>query len=993
VSNSKALKDAIAKIAYYGNVVSLDDFYLKAMQMQWVNSPYGDTGDPGVEIPADSFLFEVINDISDGGLFTNEIVGKIDEFMGGTGSIDFGAVNAAGDKIWTDEKIAQFELAAEMLNASFCIVCPDALPSDGASVRLTSITLNDMLKDQIGSAAVSPTAPTKVSPSLSIIQVLPAMLSFGSRNTGAVEVFMNMIPTLEWTRSVPYLDIELITPGPATSTKNGKEMIGDGISHLRFLKGVSEITGPDLIVAQGETIAVGAMNSDSVEQFSSAGMEIFTSPQTLVPQTEVYRSYDEVAAFDQGHATNPEGTIWPGQMGAARTAPVIDRMRPFMSLNSVNISIKPTRGMMSHKSAEIKLTLHDRSRLAEIGALVRPSAFGQTELLLEWGWSHPDAASNNGSDRNVYGQFINANRVKEKFGVYNSKYNFKDDGQVEVTLSCVTKGADSVNVTNVGLSPLATLKYQALEALIEAIRELRKKVMGPDMPDIAGMSTISNISPTNAGDMFLGEKFEEIQKFLNDARGATGDLAALKKTLMQAKATTSSLQTTVAGVIDKKVGIAKKTGDAFLKPRGESVGSTVRKHDTHPSYPKDGSSWCSFGRLAALFIGAPLMETKRFNEVQMIFYCFNDKASFMHDQSIASFPVDLAGNTGFVKLFAAWQAEKIQVSVASFMSFMNRYYLTNMASKAYGFNNIFTRDEDGKATVAKNVSVSQLSSKKDAVLKKAYGEDADVAFKLPRIRMATECVPHIKTTGDEETAAGSADTILRLHFYDNSAAKYAGLHDILTSIRSSEMGAVRNAANAVSATDGASDSNWAQVTSEYQAKMDKMGLLEKNKEGDYYSVVGGAPALKYFIRQAMPSILFGSQNCALQSLSMGSMHNSADTTIHMMRAQRESTSDSGTPGEQDRGLPIRMMPMQVSGQSMGCPLLSHGQQFFIDMGTGTSADNVYAVSGLDHSIEPGKFTTKFKLIPIDAFGKYESAISQVNKALGVISNAEAAEGE
>ena len=54
------------------------------------------------------------------------------------------------------------------------------------------------------------------------------------------------------------------------------------------------------------------------------------------------------------------------------------------------------------------------------------------------------------------------------------------------------------------------------------------------------------------------------------------------------------------------------------------------------------------------------------------------------------------------------------------------------------------------------------------------------------------------------------------------------------------------------------------------------------------------------------------------------------------------------------------------------------------MGTGTTVDNVYAVSGLDHSIEPGKFMTKFKLIPLDAFGKYESMLNQVEKAQAII---------
>ena len=669
---------------------------------------------------------------------------------------------------------------------------------------------------------------------------------------------------------------------------------------------------------------------------------------------------------------------------------MLDRMRPFMSMTGISISVKPTRGMMSHKSAEVKITLHDRSRLAEISELVKPSSFGNTELLIEWGWSHPDAPGNNGNKNNPFGMFINSLRVKEKFGVYNSKYNFKDDGQVEISLSCVTKGADSVNVTNVGLSPEATTKYEALEKLIEAIHELRRGIVGsaPDMPEIAGMSTISNISPTNSGDMFSGEKYEEIQAFIDSARNAEGDMGALRDALESAKDTTSQIQTTIAGVIDKKMAVAKKTGDPFLKPRGNSATDTTQKIEKHPSRPKDGSNWCSFGRLAALFIGAPLMESKRFNEVQLIFYTFNDKASFLFDQNIACFPVDLNGNTGFPKLFSAWQEDKVQVSVASFMSFMNRYYLTNMACKAYGFSNIFTRDEDGKAEVKSNVDVSELSTKKDDVLKTAYGEESDISFKLPRIRMVPECVPHRKPGSDSSDAFNTADTILRLHFYDNSAAKYAGLHDILASVRSSEMGAVRAGSNEVTTTEGATDSEWSAITTAFTEQMTSMDLLEQCPGTDYYRVKGGAPALKYYIKSNMPTITFGSQHCALTSLSMGSMHNSADTTIHMMRAQRESTSDSGTPGEQDRGLPIRMMPMQASGEVMGCPILNHGQQFFIDMGTGTTADNVYAVSGLDHTIEPGKFMTKFKLIPIDAFGKYESMLNQVDKALAVMATAE-----
>ena len=123
------------------------------------------------------------------------------------------------------------------------------------------------------------------------------------------------------------------------------------------------------------------------------------------------------------------------------------------------------------------------------------------------------------------------------------------------------------------------------------------------------------------------------------------------------------------------------------------------------------------------------------------------------------------------------------------------------------------------------------------------------------------------------------------------------------------------------------------------------------------------------------------------------MHNSADTTIHMIRAQRNSTSDNDAPGEQDRGLPLRMMPMKATLESMGCPVMHHGQQFFIDFGTGTTVDNVYAVMGVEHQMEPGKFTSRAEMIPIDAFGAYSSMVGQVDSALAIISAGQAQESE
>jgi hypothetical protein len=62
------------------------------------------------------------------------------------------------------------------------------------------------------------------------------------------------------------------------------------------------------------------------------------------------------------------------------------------------------------------------------------------------------------------------------------------------------------------------------------------------------------------------------------------------------------------------------------------------------------------------------------------------------------------------------------------------------------------------------------------------------------------------------------------------------------------------------------------------------------------------------------------------------------------------------------------------------------QQFFVDFGTGTSVDNVYYVTGLSHDIQAGKFETKIKMTPGEAYGKFKpikDALKQMSEKLKI----------
>ena len=70
------------------------------------------------------------------------------------------------------------------------------------------------------------------------------------------------------------------------------------------------------------------------------------------------------------------------------------------------------------------------------------------------------------------------------------------------------------------------------------------------------------------------------------------------------------------------------------------------------------------------------------------------------------------------------------------------------------------------------------------------------------------------------------------------------------------------------------------------------------------------------------------------------------------------------PGNQQPDSPqndMQIFPMNFGATIMGCPLIDYAQEFFIDLDTGTSLDNIYVVNGINHSISPGSFKTDLEL--------------------------------
>jgi hypothetical protein len=143
-------------------------------------------------------------------------------------------------------------------------------------------------------------------------------------------------------------------------------------------------------------------------------------------------------------------------------------------------------------------------------------------------------------------------------------------------------------------------------------------------------------------------------------------------------------------------------------------------------------------------------------------------------------------------------------------------------------------------------------------------------------------------------------------------------------------------------------------------------------------------AVRNFMSEALPVIRYGGSYGMVKSITVASLSDPQLATINILKAdevagQKESASKR-------KGLPMIVNPTEVTVEMLGCPLVNFGQSFYIDLGTNTSADNIYACVGISHKISPGDFTTSLKFVMnVGAYGIYNSSkrkIEITTKMLG-----------
>ena len=822
---------------------------------------------------------------------------------------------------------------------------------------------------------------------------------FGPMNRSAAElgVFLNHIKGTDISRCIPYFDLKIITPERVPIEGfYPEDHITKYPSLSRFFvddhQTGSSVSDKFRALAQYPTANTKA-DDDGVAINSIAGMESFTLPQSIVNATNTH-----IEGIDMSDASG-------------RAVPIMDRMRAFATVDSFSVKIEPQLQFMVFMTAQMSITLHDRSRLADMAPLIKPEVRGGTELLIEWGWS----CGNNQSMANPITAFLDGSRSRGVFNVSNSSYNFTDDGQVKIDLSLHSKGPTQMMSTSVS-EGWKNDKGESLEDLFTGVKLIAQEIavlkgqLGEGrskVPDILGSEILNTVSSTSTAASMSREDRVKITKKVEEAYKKSGEsrselLAEIKKLITKQY----QLDFTVSKAIQEK--ITKLSSKCKNWATTDPMNAHLRYKETHimetnnaaSKYRKKASyakpTFASFAEVVYRFVAAPLENTLEFDEVQCHFYTFNNKASYMANQPISAFPIKVKPNSKIAPLDPV--LEKIinkqikqggGLTIAEFLGCMNSDYFNNYSLSAFGFSDLFVLKEGKRVISEKKKSTYKV--KIDEVLAKAYGGKESLKFINPQIACLSEVLPSYEQSGK---------SILKLHFYDSTAKNHDAIGTLMDTFRSDILGGAAKADELMAKKHKRSHGE--SLKDPHSVKLIEEGLedgtiveigaqTEAGETVTYYKPINSPKNLYRKIKQLIPSLTVGKQTSMLKGISLQTMNDPRMAAIAMLESlKRQASQDKSemNDGAKSQGMPERIQPVQCSFELIGCPFINPFNQIFIDFNTGTTAEDIYLIGSVEHKVSPGEFTTSVTAFPRGATSSYNSITSGID---AVLADAETAE--
>jgi len=334
--------------------------------------------------------------------------------------------------------------------------------------------------------------------------------------------------------------------------------------------------------------------------------------------------------------------------------------------------------------------------------------------------------------------------------------------------------------------------------------------------------------------------------------------------------------------------------------------------------------------------------------------------------------------------------------------------LSDMWNENYGLTQIKNEKLDSSGDDKDQKPTLEVSDKLIARLTEIYqsGQPTKPEFKAPDLEFLLEALPAYVATDDKKNPTFIVDdskTILKVHIFDRHSTPSVDEIFLLNVLNKSEVASEIKTQGSTDNLEATSQSGGGSI-----AQGDRRGTRKKAIANDqiaqsaegtkaaenskFRTFISKASSkdIKELIKSSMPSLTYGLGFSALNTFNLGSNTSGTAATAMLLNAytrnhqqwQRDPTKGKGeTASFED----VSVIPASATMTMLGCPLIEYGQEFFIDLGTGTTADNIYTVMGLDHTLSPGEFNTSVQLgfrsnAMMDTFrGMVESAVAGTKK--------------
>ena len=271
-------------------------------------------------------------------------------------------------------------------------------------------------------------------------------LRISSRNELELSAFLNTLSTIELSKLQPYLDVTLEIPD-LISPGNKKSLITSSLTSYLFDNDSINNDYRGKTKTYDNLSLKGEVKRGSTSTLNN--MSLFTVPQTL-------NNFNEKNIIREESELSSRG--------------VQDITRPFMSINSFTIDVAPTQGLMSFKTGKLSLTLHDKSRIQEVSAFIKPDMFGVhgSEVKITYGWDGIDKEY----DTNFLGAFLSSQKVTERYIITNSSFNITQNGEVKIDLSVAMRGPIDLKNTDVIKEGRTKIDFDAVKSYYNQLKNL-----------------------------------------------------------------------------------------------------------------------------------------------------------------------------------------------------------------------------------------------------------------------------------------------------------------------------------------------------------------------------------------------------------------------------------------------------------------------------------------------------------------------------------------